>query len=149
MAWKRQSGSKLPRGDILLLIRRGADEMDAVMNASDRHPSMNPEDAAGLRGNGDHSAYQQGDATEREAARPDLDANAGWTWPNDERAGGTLERRERWQPRSQWQQGSIPSSWRACSIGNTQLSAGYDRQLAQDERGAGATFARNFEYGAE
>jgi hypothetical protein len=52
MAYRRQSGSKLPLGDLLLLIRRGADEMDAVMNATKRI-------------NGDRSAIEQGDATMR------------------------------------------------------------------------------------
>jgi hypothetical protein len=34
MAYRRQSGSKMPLGDLLQLIRRHADELDAVMNAT-------------------------------------------------------------------------------------------------------------------
>jgi hypothetical protein len=82
---------KLPLADLIVVLRRAGDEMDAGLHATDH---------AGLRGNGDRSAYQQGDATEREAARPDYDAMMGRS------AGRQLdERQARWRgaPRTQWQ----------------------------------------------
>jgi hypothetical protein len=75
--FKRQTGDKRHPSDILSDMRRFADHLDA---AGLMHPSLDPEDAAGLHANGslprngDMSAAQQGDATERQAARPDLDA---------------------------------------------------------------------------